>query len=359
MKKLKINYFLLSGIFTLTCCLFSCENETVEPDAGGLVQETSSTVSTSSTLYSNQVLWSFNDQMVDNREYLTGDFNGDGKEDILKIRFETANDAFVFLSTGSTFQIQSEWTTNDQLVANRTYLVGDVNGDGKDDIVKIRTETENDAFVFISTGSSFLPQVQWSFSNQMVDNREYFLGDVNGDGRADLVKIMHEWNNDAFVFLSTGSGFNPQVQWTNSDQLVADREYFVEDVNGDGKADIVKIRHETENDSFVFISTGTSFNMQVQWSFNNQMVADRLYFMGDQNGDGKADIIKVMGEPNNAPFVFLSGGGSFASQIKGNESGTMLINRRYLCADVNGDNKDDIIKVMHGAENDALVYLAN
>jgi hypothetical protein len=85
-------------------------------------------------------------------------------------------------------------------------LLGDVNGDGRADIVAIN---DTDLWVALSTGTAFSTPTQWSpvARQGTVGN---MLGDVNSDGRADLVAINHA---DIWVTLSTGTAFTTPTQW--------------------------------------------------------------------------------------------------------------------------------------------------
>ncbi len=69
------------------------------------------------------------------------------------------------------------------------------------------------------------------------------MGDVNGDGKADVVGFG---NKGVYVSLSTGSAFGPATQWISNYGVLAGKwtaydayPRGVADVNGDGKADVV------------------------------------------------------------------------------------------------------------------------
>jgi hypothetical protein len=142
-------------------------------------------------------------------------------------------------------------------------LTGDVNGDGRADIVGLG---ETEVYVsFGNTNGTFGAPIASSppltkTLGGWTDNNNYprVVGDVNGDGRADIVGF-----GDTFVFVSFGNtngtfdapiasfpGFTKNVGgWTDNNNYPR----VVGDVNGDGRADIVGFG-ETD----VFVSFGNT-----------------------------------------------------------------------------------------------------
>jgi hypothetical protein len=118
-----------------------------------------------------------------------------------------------------------------------------------------------DVYVALSTGGSFGESAKWhdSFATGLTDTR---LGDVNGDGRADLLQFTRE--GAVSVALSTGTGFGPVTRW--HDFFAPQGEFpYVGDYNGDGRTDIVTFTHLPTADAYVSLSTGTSFGPGPQW----------------------------------------------------------------------------------------------
>src|SRR5579871_4010387 len=76
----------------------------------------------------------------------------------------------------------------------------------------------------------------WSYG-QSVGATSYFLADVNGDGKADLV-AFYAATGDWYVSLSSGTGFWPPTHWA-SGQGVGTSKQFLADVDGDGRADLI------------------------------------------------------------------------------------------------------------------------
>ena len=210
--------------------------------------------------------------------YHLGDFNGDGRTDI--VSFESNGGFYVWLSTGSGFAYGGQWGANGaDLAPQGRYQLGDFNGDGKTDIISF--ESNGGFYVWQSTGSGFSGPVQWG-SNGHGDVERYKLGDFDGDGRTDVVAF--ESNGGFYVWRSNGNGFNPFTQWGSNGGDVW-QQYKLGDFNGDGKTDIIQIDN---GGSYVWLSTGNSFTQWAQWGSGHTTI-DQL---GDLNGDGRTDVLQ-------------------------------------------------------------------
>jgi hypothetical protein len=182
-------------------------------------------------------------------------------------------------------------------------MMGDVDGDGRADIVAF-----GDAGVYVALGradgSVGPPQFKladfgYDAGGWRVDKHPRFLADVNGDGRADIVGF-----GDAGVYVALGradGGFDP-VQFRLADfgyeaggWRVDRHPRLLADVNGDGRADIVGF-----GDAGVYVALG-----RADGGFDPAQlkIADLGYVAGgwrvdkhprllaDVNGDGRADIV--------------------------------------------------------------------
>ena len=193
---------------------------------------------------------------------ILADVNGDGKADRINIYDSGYGiDAFVALSTGTGFLLETSWAA----IAQQNSAVGDVNGDGKADVVSGNQ-------VYLSTGSAFSSPQNWGYGGNI-------LADVNGDGKADRINIYDSgYGIDAFVALSTGTGFLLETSWAE----IAGTNVAVGDVNGDGRADLVV---NTTIGDLVYSSTGNAFSAAQNWGFGGVSI------LRDGNGDGRADGI--------------------------------------------------------------------
>lgn len=136
-----------------------------------------------------------------NSDYTTlyGDFNGDGKTDILVTGWQNNTWAIwhLYISDGNgTFYVKyipCLCQTNEY-----SLYTGDINGDGFDDVYAVRKEPEYNGQAYLGV---YLNDATGSFYDSPVNNMSYptsntivYSGDFNGDGKTDLVTTS-DWEN--------------------------------------------------------------------------------------------------------------------------------------------------------------------
>jgi len=212
-----------------------------------------------------------------------GDFNGDGKADILW-RNSSTGVVTMWLMDGTNM---TSWApivgsgNTDWTVAG----VGDFNGDGKADILW-RNSSTGMVTMWIMDGTNM---TNWAVivGAGNTDWTVAGVGDFNGDGKADIL-----WRNTStgMVTMWIMDGTN-MTRWAvivgagNTDWTVAG----VGDFNGDGKADILW-RNSSTGMVTMWIMDGTNMTRWavVVGSGNTDWTVAGV---GDFNGDRKADIL--------------------------------------------------------------------
>ncbi|MBA3313812.1 MAG: VCBS repeat-containing protein [Planctomycetaceae bacterium] len=268
---------------------------------------------------------------LSNAPIVTGDFNGDGATDVLRLEGSKLRVGI----SGTTAFGNAEWAD----LGPGTYTnltVGDVNGDGLADVL---TRLDGSWYVSLSTGTGFAPKAHWGAWSTNVTWADIRLADLNGDGRADLLgRTGFNW----YAALSTGSGFGGAPVWTQWQTLAWDMTATI-DVNGDGKADLLG---RSGSDWYVAVSNGTTFSNTTKWAGWSTAVAWADYRVGDFNGDGKTDIIAR--HSNGNWFVASSTGTTFGpASVWGTWNGTANW-QDVRVGDFNGDGNADIAGRLNG-----------
>jgi hypothetical protein len=213
-----------------------------------------------------------------------GDFNGDGKPDLAVANGNPFNGVIpdhtvsVLLARGDgTFQSHADYPTGKYPLS---VAVGDFNGDGKQDLVTANHDDNTVSVLLANADGTFRPRVDYptgAYPYSVV------VGDFNGDGKKDLA--VAAWGPGAVsILLGNGDGtFRPRVDYPTGHYPVF---VTVGDFNGDGKLDLA-----TANDgktiSVVLGHGDGTFGMHTDFPAGGPPVS---LAAGDFNGDGKADL---------------------------------------------------------------------
>lgn len=318
-------------------------------------------MNTATRTYSNPVILA-QGSVAYHYQWLNGDVNGDSYDDIVEIQHlsSTQFSEVVWLSNGDgSFQSQVVWqtvTTGLLTSGQNHYFLGDVNNDGKDDVVIGRDEGAEVVIWWqcLSSGSSFNACSYWNGDSERVtagkfwDNNVFLLGDVTGDGKADLVRgyntagqtdpcsttstyDLADGYSLRWKVLPGGSSTLSDFWGTNSGCLSS--AYLLGDEDGDGKQDLVEVRFEDAKTGHVYVRTsiGTGFNDAESWKndFGSPNMNYASYdVMGDNSRDallshssGSGQKIKVVRASDQGYF---KRGHTYSNEIGITGSGTWL-----------------------------------
>ena len=273
---------------------------------------------------------------------VTADFNGDGIPDLaIQSSSPTACVVSVFLGKpDGTFGPRVDYTDASSCPDNLLIVVGDFNNDGRLDIVS-ENPTNGSLSILIGNGDGTFQSATPVNMNAGVSSASAMVAaDFNGDGRMDLALSA-----DGFfvVLLGNGDGtFKAPVDYP----VPFGAYLFVGDFNGDGKPDVATAGSEytgTGNVSTISVllneGDGT-FKPHVDYSVPGEALA---LVGADFNNDGKLDLALATGGLSAGVSVLLGfGDGAFASPITYASKLLSVYATSLAVADFNGDGKLDI-----------------
>jgi hypothetical protein len=227
--------------------------------------------------------------------------------------------------------------------------IGDVNGDGRNDVVMTTSfylDPDNDfrIFVFLQDSSGQLqPPIKY-LTNSSNGHRSTSIdiGDVNNDGRADVV-VGNSGSNIQVFLQNASGGLDPGISYptVNSDSIK------IADLNNDGLLDVVGVGWGTNTVDVLLQNSDGTLNPPVTYSVTHGG-RDEVD-IGDVNNDGLQDIIVMSGQSYcpNVGILLQRSDGTFAAPVY-HDLGGDEITTGVAVGDVDGDNLQDVV-VTYGA----------
>lgn len=234
-----------------------------------------------------------------------GDFNGDGFADLVVRGGDTYQRCAVIYGSAAGLTGTARNVASGYLETwFSSFAVGDLNGDGYDELVIGRYGVAGEAgSVSIHCGSSAGLEGVSTLSGIAAGDRfgaELAIGDVNRDGYADLaVSAPGTSSNRGRVFVYAGSAAGVQgiaatlAPTSSSGNLYFGDSLLCADVNGNGYADLlVSERIGYGNRSYIYAYNGSPSGIPTTaFMTSSDPISDRkLLFSGNVNGDLYQDV---------------------------------------------------------------------
>jgi hypothetical protein len=272
----------------------------------------------------------------------TGDFNGDGNADIVSANLSDNTVTIIVNGDRGNYAVG---------FAPDALAIGDLNGDGKLDIVTSNLSDNTISVLVSNTFGGF--NTSATPYNVGKTPQGVAIGDINRDGKLDIVVANSgSTANSVSVLIGDGSGRFP----FGSDSYPVGRTptgIALGDLNGDGRPDIVTANSGDTNISILLSDNTTTSGFYSPLTINVGKNPSSVA-IGDIDGDGKLDVVTANSGDNTITLLRGNGFGSF--NIPYNY--TVGLNPYSVAiGDINGDGRPDIVTANSG--DNTVTVLSN
>ncbi len=251
-----------------------------------------------------------------------GDLNGDGRPDIVVLSSQDGaldDRLYVFVNNGSGGFDAPNIIDLGSIIGSqndRGVAIGDFNGDGKPDLVVHTVDPSNIEHIWFVAGKGdgtfATPVDRGSYGDATQGIVRYAAVDMNGDGRLDLVGLG--FGHGIYVSLGNGDG-----TFQASHEYSADQGYLtdmaVEDFDGDGKPDVAAVGRccggATGPQGLAVLRNNGDGTLAAALHPSIGETGPSGLAVGDVNGDGQPDFVVAMSSSSNLMNIaaVLNGGG--------------------------------------------------
>jgi RHS repeat-associated protein len=270
-------------------------------------------------------------------KYTTGDFNGDGKTDLI---ITTGSGSVWQINTGtgsSNPAYQTQYSNSRYTLNNVQFTPADLNGDGRTDVI---ATTSAGSYWLLSNniGNTYSPVTVHYRSDLSLGKAQFTPGDFNGDGKTDIIATT-AGGSYWYHSVGTGNSYQMCIAGLRGDLHYGQVQFTPGDFNGDGKTDLI---YTTSAASYWYISDGNgeSYHAYSPYYRVDLAYGKVQYTPGDYNGDGKTDLIVSTGQGS---YWYISTGDGGPYIYSNSRSDLRLGEVKLNPGDFNGDGKTDLI----------------
>lgn len=291
------------------------------------------------------------------RAIAVGDFNGDGNIDLATANSNANNVSILFGTSSGGFGVAINLSLNpsgsSSFQSPGSLAAGDVNNDGRTDLVALSvsgSSSSNSLAVLLanSTGGFSEPTII-NIPTVSGSSQALFLGRINGDNNLDAAVAFTSSFSDGAnrVVLLNGNG-NGTFDTQNQIALpTGNFPNFVvaADFNADGRADVATTNSSSNNISLLLNNGSNSYGALTLPVLGSPLgIAS-----GDFNGDGNQDVYALTNPPSSSSssLVLFTGNGlgGFSSSQSVN---TFSSFQQVFAAELNGDARTDLVTINTG-----------
>ena len=263
-----------------------------------------------------------------------GDLNGDGKLDIVVSDIYPGSAVLVMLGNGAGgFGAPTQFATGPSPLG---MAIADLNGDGKPDIAVANSGSNTISLLPGNGAGSFGTRTDLPVGSGPC---AIAVGDLNGDGIPDLA-VTNGGSNSVSVLLGSGAGGFARTDFTTGG---GPQGLAIADMNGDGKLDLVTANHGASTVSVLLGNGAGGFGAKTDYA---TATSPQFVAVGDLNGDGRPDVAVSTNESliSGAVSVLMgTGGGALGPKLDYTYSNGVT---SVAIADFGGDGIPDLAVVL-------------
>jgi hypothetical protein len=292
--------------------------------------------------------------------WLTGDLNNDGQDEILQI---WSNGSYAGMTVygmyNSTLILLGNYPQTGPLTTTG-WMLADIDGDGALEIIQPWATEGNLAMNIWKLNGGFM-SLWWQSMNlgvQLTDNMQWLAGDITGTGSSSLILISGDPEQYFTVFgwsNVTGLGMIGQSVVWSGDTLA----FRIGDVNGDGKSEIIQPMR-TPGVLAMVVYGWNGVSLQAIWETNDigQGPGNTGWLLTDLNGDGQLELVQPWDNSGSlALIVYGWVNGGMTTLWMTSDTGEGPGNLGWLTGDIMGNGLSQIIQPWTDGNNiGVLVY---
>ncbi|WP_375578882.1 FG-GAP-like repeat-containing protein [Marivirga tractuosa] len=269
-------------------------------------------------------------------------------------RFYYSGDHFMLSYGGEQGLESSDFDTQlnfDAESGHYDVTISDIDGDGKNDIIGSNSNSNKATLLQNVSTPDNISMVPREL-NLGAPSLNLTAGDLNGDGKPEVVFTEGNDGNRLIILVNTSTPGSPNFNIQDIPIAGAStKRVVIKDMDLDGKPDLV-VSNQTSNKIYIVKNTSSGGNLSfdgniIELTVNNAGSTAGLD-VEDLNGDGKPEIITNQFLSDGGGFYIATnksspGDFSFSDFEQFNTSGT-LVNLKV--GDFNNDNKPDIVATL-------------
>jgi hypothetical protein len=293
----------------------------------------------------------------------TGDTNGDGRAEIVEGLDAGCCTTLHVLDALSGDDLSGFFPYGDRSEVGARVASADVNGDGKAEILAVPLGASRISAYAPSGGTAF--RTLEAFNSEAIDRTAIAAGDLVGDARAEVVAAAATYSGAEVKIIDVASGATRSAFYPYGGIPTSSLEVALGDVNGDGRLDVV-LSAVTSGGTEVKAIDTTGKQLADFYVLDPAIVPGASLAAGDLAGDGRAEIV-LGGGPTHAPWPPVANGpdqrvavyeadgtsiGAFTAYPGLFQGGV-----RVALADLNGDQRPEMVTAPGpGAEPEIGIY---